>query len=166
MVDRYWRLMVHKKFHIIYMDLHHNRCVTIERYISLVLAVISTGSLAGLFISRDMQYFLGILLAIAQIVTAAKPYLPFQNRINEIEKDLAGLNLIYMDIEKDWLIISNGELTEKEINEKYYYYDKKWFDYDNKYLQRDSLPLNEKIREKATKEMNNYFDSHFNGCGE
>ena len=39
-------------------------------------------------------------------------------------------------------------------------------DYDNRYLQKDSLPLNEKMREKATKEMINYFDTQFHDCEE
>jgi len=166
MVDRYWSLMAQKKFHIIYMGLHYSRCVKIERSISIILAVISTGSLAGLFITKDMQLFLGIVLAIAQIITAAKPYLPYQRRVSEIEMDLAGLNLIYMDIEKDWFFVANGELTEKEINEKCYQYNTKWLNYDNRYLQKDSLPLNEKMREIATKEMINYFNSQFNECEE
>lgn len=158
--------MAQKKFHIIYMGFHYSRCVRIERCISIILAVISTGSLAGLCITKEMHFLLGLLLAIAQIVTAAKPYLPYQKRISEIEMDLAGLNLIYTDIEKDWFFVANGDLTEEEINEKCYQYSMKWMDYDNRFLQNDSLPLDEKMREKATEEMIKYFESQFSECEE
>lgn len=53
-------------------------------------------------VTDEAQRVLIIILALAQIVTAAKPYLPFQNCMNEIDKGLVTLNLIYNDIEKEW----------------------------------------------------------------
>ena len=45
-----------------------------------LLAIISTGSLGTLLVTDEVQRVLIIILALAQIVTVAKPYLPFQNR--------------------------------------------------------------------------------------
>lgn len=161
MQKRYWEFMVQKKFHIIYMGKHLSKCICIERWLNISLAIISTGSLAGLFITKQLQLILGIFLAISQIITAARPYLPYANRIKEIEADIAGLSLIYTDIEKDWYYVSNGQLTEEEINTKCYEYNKKWSDYDGQFLQNDSLPRNESIRDEATKDTNEYFGKLF-----
>ena len=69
--------------------------------------------------------------------------------------------MIYTDIEKDWYYVSNGQLTEEEINTKCYEYNKKWSDYDGQFLQNDSLPRNESIRDEATKDTNEYFGKLF-----
>ena len=111
----------------------------------------------------EAQKALIIILALAQIVTAAKPYLPFQSRMNEIDKGLVALNLIYNDIEKEWNSIFNGEYDEHTINQLYYDLSKRWEKADAEILKNDSLPQKEKLILKADKEKNHYFEVMFGG---
>lgn len=163
MAERYWNMMTDKKFHIVYLGLHYGKCVKIERWLNIVLAVISTGSLGALLFTDEAQKALIIILALAQIVTAAKPYLPFQSRMNEIDKGLVALNLIYNDIEKEWNSIFNGEYDEHTINQLYYDLSKRWEKADAEILKNDSLPQKEKLILKADKEKNHYFEVMFGG---
>ena len=76
MAYRYWSMMTDKKFALIYLGLHYHKNVQIERLMNIILAIISTGSLGALLFFDQHQYILTIILALAQIVTAARPYLP------------------------------------------------------------------------------------------
>jgi hypothetical protein len=163
MVERYWNMMTDKKFHIVYLGLHYGKCVKIERWINIILAVISTGSLGALLVTDKAQKVWVIILALAQIVTAAKPYLPFQYRMNEIDKGLVALNMIYNDIEKEWNPIISGKYDEATINQLYYDFSKQWEKADAEMLKNDCLPQKAKLIEKANKEKNHYFEVMFGG---
>lgn len=114
-------------------------------------------------VTDEAQKALIIILALAQIVTAAKPYLPFQNRMNEIDKGLVTLNLIYNDIEKEWNSIFNGKYDEHTINQLYYDLSKRWEKADAEILKNDSLPQKKKLISKADEEKNHYFEVMFGG---
>ena len=163
MVERYWVMMTQKKFAELYLGYHLHRNVEIERWINIVLAVISTGSLAGLFLTEKYRIVLTVILALAQIFTAAKPYLPYEKRVKELEKGIPPLRLVYMEIEENWLDISKGNLTDEEINNLYYRLIKKWDSIDQEILSGDVLPRKQKFVEAADAEKNKYFENLLGG---
>ena len=163
MAYRYWSMMTDKKFALIYLGLHYHKNVQIERWMNIILAIISTGSLGALLFFDQHQYILTIILALAQIVTAARPYLPYQYRMQEIEKGLLALNDLYNDIEEKWLSIASGKLTDEEINNIYYSSVRKWDELDSKILKKDSLPRRKKFIKQANDEKEMYFTVMFGG---
>lgn len=164
MAERYWKMMTDKKFALIYLGLHYHRNVKIERWMDIALAVISTGSLGALFIFDEHQKILAIILALAQIVTAARPYLPYQYRLKEIDKGILPLNVLYNEIEKKWHCIASGNLSDDEINDLYYDFLRRWDEIDAEILKKDSLPRRQKMINTADKEKNQYFSVMFGGC--
>lgn len=163
MVKRYWCMMTQKKFTLIYLGKHYHRNVKIERWMNTILAVVSTGSLGALLFLDQHQYFLTVILALAQILTAARPYLPYQYRMKEIEKGLFVLNSLYCEIEEKWLSIASGKLTDEEINTIFYTYMRKWDELDAKILKEDSLPRRKKLVTQANDEKDKYFEVMFGG---
>lgn len=163
MVERYWSMMTDKKFTLIYLGLHYHRNVKIERWMDIILAVISTGSLGALFVMDEYQKVLTVILALAQIVTAARPYLPYQYRLKEIDKGILPLNVLYNEIEKKWNSIASGDFSDAEVNELYYDFLKKWDKIDAEILKKDSLPRKKKMIVQADKEKNQYFEVMFGG---
>lgn len=163
MKQRYWFFLTQKKYTLFYLAEHLNESIRIERYMNIGLAVISTGSLAGLFAWPAAQFFLTIILALAQIVTAARPYLPYEKRVSELEKGISALNVVYAQIEEQWDTISGDELSDAEINELYYKYEHMWNEIDSKLLKADMLPVKQAIKDKAEEAKNNYFSVMFGG---
>ena len=163
MKERYWSLMTQKKFALFYLGCHLHKCVLIERCTSIILAVISTGSLAGLIFNEKSRVVLTCILALTQIFTAAKPYLPFERRLKELDRGIPLLNMVYMDIEKDWNRIFDEDPSEDDINKIYYKHAKKWDEIDSEILKGDVLPFNKKYEESANAEKDRYFENMFGG---
>ena len=162
----YWNKMTQMKFHLVYMGMHYHRSIVVERWLNIILAVISTGSLAGIFISPNAQKIWTCILVFTQVLTAAKPYLPFSKRIQDLDKGIAALEVVYEDCEKQWVDLSEGRLTETEASIAIYRYEKKWNNIDASILKADSLPRNEKLINKADIEKNRYFENVFGGNNE
>ena len=165
-MELYWNKMTQMKFHLIYLGMHYHRTVVIERRINIFLAVVSTGSLAGIFISPIAQKIWACILVFVQVLTAAKPYLPFSKRIQELDKGIAALEIIYEDCEKQWVDVHERKLTENEASIAIYNYEKKWKSVDASILKEDSLPRNEKLISRADDEKNRYFRNVFGGSYE
>lgn len=163
MAVRYWSLMSEKKFSLIYLGLHYKINVKIERWLDIILAIVSTGSLGALFVLEKYQFIWSIILALTQILTAARPYFPYHYRMLELEKGLFSLNPIYNEIEKRWFEIQNGMLAEEQINELYYEFQEKWDELDCKILTKDSLPRRKRFINIADEEKNQYFNIMFGG---
>lgn len=160
---QYWVMMTQKKFHLFYLGYQLGLYVKIERWMNVILAIISTGSLIGLFAWDEGQKILAIILALAQIVTAARPFLPFERRVNELDKGILLLNRVYSDIEKKWNEINIEGVEDSQINEFYYNYLKQWEEVDGEILQKDSLPYIEKYYTKAGEDNERYFINLFGG---
>ncbi len=163
MREQYWTMMTQKKYHLYYLGYQLGLYVRIENWLNIVLAVISTGSLVGLFAWEGGQTLLAVILAIAQMVTAARPYLPFERRVKELDKGILLLTKVYADIEKKWNEINIDGIEDSEINDLYYIYLKQWDEVDGEILKKDSLPYVEKYYTKAGEENERYFANLFGG---
>ena len=163
MVDRYWAMMTDKHYQLVYLGLHHHLNVEIERWLDIILAVVSTGALGALIICDDLQIVLTMILAVAQVITAARPYLPFRNRMNELDKGISHLSILYYKIESKWNKIAAGEMNDDEINSWYYDVLKEWNEMDSQILKKDSLPQKKKFIERAKEENEQYFNVMFGG---
>jgi len=150
------------KFHLIYIGYHYRRNVCIERAINILLAIISTGSLAGLFNSTYPRFWAAILV-ITQVLTAAKPYLPYSMRITELDKEITSLGIIYNEVEKGWRNVFTGTYSDSKINEIIYDYEKKWEAICAEILKGDSLPRKEEFIKLADNENHRYFEALFGG---
>ena len=101
------------------------------------------------------------MIIASQAVAVIYEYLPFPQRINELLKLTTALTPIYNNMEKEWFTVSNGELTDKEINQLLYDFIEKWRREDAKYFQDESLPVIKGVKLKADQEKNEYFRNRF-----
>lgn len=163
MRQRYWNKMTQMKFHLIYLGYHYHESVNRERIINTILAIISTGSLAGLFFVPQHQWVLSVVLGLAQVVSAAKPCLPYASRVADLDKGLVALNVIYENVEKQWKKVDLNEMSEDEINDSLYSFQKQWEEVDGSILKGDSLSRKQKYIDMADNEKNQYFDNMFGG---
>ena len=162
MKERYWRNLLDKKFYLEYLGVHFRTNVIIQRVLSIFLAVISTGSLATLFIWEKYSLAFSSLLVATQVLTAALPYLPFEKRKSELEKCISTMTLLYDELEENFYNALN-EWDDEKINAWLYDFNKQWDKENDKFLEGDSLPRKKKYVKIADDATNQYFDLIFGG---
>lgn len=161
MRERYWYWMSDRKFSLLYMEFYYGRSIRIDRIYDIVLAIISTGALGGLFIIESSQHVLTGVLAVAQVISAARPFLPYNKRIERLGKGLYVLTQQYNAIESYWCAIDNAKLPDERINEVYYDLKNKWDKTLQEVLCGDDLPVSKKCIKMAQQECDTYFKSMF-----
>ena len=53
---------------------------------------------------------------LSQVISVINDLLPYKKRIKELSNLEAELSIIYYDVEKNWLSVASGKMTEDEIN--------------------------------------------------
>ena len=127
------------------------------------MAIISSGSVGGWAIWNSLSVMWMVIVMISQVISIAKDYLPYSMRVKELSDLKCELSFIYTEIEEKWLSVSDGSLTEKEINMLFYHFTKKWNEVDSKYFTNDYLPSSVKLTSKAQNITNEYLKQTFIG---
>ena len=117
MQEKYWRYMVQIKAWIFYLDLYEESSYKWNRRINVFSAVVSSTSIAAWAIWQQFSLLWSIIIAISQVLNAIKVYWPYNIRLKLIASFMEDLKYLYNKMEYNWLKVSNGELTEEEIND-------------------------------------------------
>jgi hypothetical protein len=161
MQERYWRRLTDKRYRLFYISEYYDQCVRLQRIINIFLAVTSSGAIAAWAIWKDLPVLWAGVIAVSQVITAIRPYLPYEKRIEGIYDILIQLTAICNEVEAKWFYVSNGSLTEEEINNLYYGFEKRWSDIEAKGLKGDSIPADDKIALIANEKKEIYFENQF-----
>ena len=156
----YWRKLHQFKFDLIYLSLHFNLCVSIMRwikYISVGLTVLTTGIWMYWYYIQSVSVSCAIVILIIQVFNALSELLPFDNRKLEIREMSNELDNVYLQMESDWLQISDGKLTITEIRSLIKTYAEKRADIEKHYFKNDSLPYSKRIDNLANDKVESYF---------
>lgn len=117
---QYWAEMLELRAHQYYLGMYQLSSERWERWIKVFLAVTSSASIGAWAIWHDYGIVWGSLISASQVVSVVYPYLPFKTRIKPISGAVFDLGLLADDVERDWYEVSEGYLTEAEINDKNY----------------------------------------------
>lgn len=99
MKNTYWKYMVQIKAWQYYLENYTERSYRWDKGINVFTAVVSSTSIAGWAIWNQISYVWGILIAVMQVVTAIKSYLPFGQRLQVLPGLQSDLTSLYNDIE-------------------------------------------------------------------
>ena len=163
MQEKYWNQMTQYKFALCYMDEQIERSVVINRTIIVMCAAFSSVSIAAWTKWTHLAFLWGLLIAASQVLSAINEFLPYKNRIKELDGLKNSSSHIYIEMEHDWFNVSGGLLSDEEINDKCFRYAEKWDSIDGSFLKDDSIHLNRKCVARAEKKKNIYFERVFNG---
>ena len=161
--ERYWSSLTDKKFALYYIEAHFAKSIQINRTIKIIMAIASCSSIAAWTIWKQFAFVWGVIIAISQVVGVINEYLPYQKRIEDISNLKSEWSVIFLSMEKEWLNVSNGNMTEGEINDLLFQFEKEWNEADDKYFQEDSLPQNKKCYDYAEDKMMLYFERQYGG---
>jgi hypothetical protein len=161
MQERYWKKLTDKRYRLIYINEYYDRSVWIQRMINIFLAISSSGAIAAWAIWKEFPVLWGGIIAASQVVTAIKPYLPYEKRIEDIYNILTQLTVICNEVEAKWYYVANGSMSEEEINDLYYKYEKRWTEVESKCLKGDSIPADARLAHIANEKKEKYFEDQF-----
>ena len=98
---------------------------------------------------------------LAQVITVAKPFLPFKKRIAPLRAAGYAYEEIFLKAEAQWLKVSGGDMSESGINDLLFEFKtdqaKAW-----KKLAGDiSLPKSPSLREECDRQTAEYFQHNY-----
>jgi len=161
MQERYWRKLTDKRYRLIYISEYYNQCVWVQRLINVILAITSSGAVAAWAVWQEFPVVWAGVIAVSQVITAVKPLLPYEKRIATIYDMINQLTGICNEIEAKWYYVANGSLSEEDINDLSYKFEKKWSDVETKNLQGDSIPADGRLAHIANEKKEDYFKNDF-----
>ena len=161
MINTYWKKMTQFKFSLFYLQLYLGNSVKLNRIINISVTITSSAAIAAWAAWQNLAFIWGLIIVASQVVFSINQYLPYQKRIEDISGLLSKWNGLYINIESDWYRVSNGKLSEDEINDLCYDYIRKWDRIDNEFFVGDTLPQKSRLIQTAEEMKNNYFENNF-----
>lgn len=161
MQQKYWNYMVQVKAWIFYLDIYAEHSYKWNNRINMYGAIASSSSIAAWAIWREWSYLWAFVIAIAQVLTAIKEFLPFSKRLKLLQPFIDDMKLLYLKMEFDWYKVAEGEVPESEINKLLFEYKKEYSDIESKYLKDEMLIENLDYKEQADQKTEYYFANTF-----
>jgi len=159
--ERYWKELYQLKVHLIYLELYLNDADFKDKSINIFLACTSSGSIAGWAIWREQAFVWAIIIALSQVVTVIKNILPYKTRIKAILSLIHDLEDVMLRAEEKWFDVSEGRLTEEEINKLRFDIRTRKTNTLKKHLGTSTLPAKQKLFGKAQTSADVYFDNFY-----
>lgn len=161
MQERYWKYMVQLKAWIFYIDEYINISYKWDRRINVFVAITSSSSIAAWAIWNRYSFLWALLIAISQVIVAIKPHLPFSKRIEILSRVSALLQTLFNKADYQWYKISNGDLSELEINDILFDLKRQYLETVEKELSTISLPEKEALKKIADSKADSFFQNGY-----
>ncbi len=161
-VRAYFRVLTQLREHIFYITEYIQYYERIDFYVNIVLAIASNTSIGAWAIWQTLNMLWGIIIALSQIITAIKPFLPFKKTLTFLYPLRNKLELLALEIEQEWFKVSQGKLTEEEIHNLTCKFKSQKTEIEHEIFKNKSLPENKQLIQEARKSNKYYFENSFN----
>ncbi|MDQ8182247.1 hypothetical protein QEH57_16375 [Pelagicoccus sp. SDUM812005] len=155
--NEYWDSMNEFKAHCHYV---HGYLIRSERWnnrIEIYLAITSSVCIGGWAIWAEFSFLWGFLIALSQVLNAAKSYLPFSKRIKPLRNLSYAFDELFIDMEDEWYCISEGDLTVREIHAKTIEFKRRIGALWKRHIGELTIPHNDKLLKNSTLIAKEYF---------
>ena len=143
------------------MDLYGENSYKWEKRINVFSAIVSSTSIAAWALWQQLSFAWSFIIAISQVLSAIKVFLPYSRRLKSIVPFMEDLKFLYNRMEYTWFKVASGEMTEEEINEILYEFKNEYTNIENKHLKNETLLENEKFKKKSDMKTDAYFKNNF-----
>lgn len=143
------------------MDLYGENSYKWEKRINVFSAIVSSTSIAAWAIWQQLSFAWSFIIAISQVLSAIKVFLPYSRRLKSIVPFMEDLKFLYNRMEYTWFKVASGEMTEEEINEILYEFKNEYTNIENKHLKNETLLENEEFKKKSDMKTDAYFKNNF-----
>jgi hypothetical protein len=162
MQKKFWNRMTSLKFQLLYLNEYIAQSFKYDNYINIFIALSSSSSIAAWVIWSSFKFIWSIIIAVSQVITVLKNYLPYSKRLKFLPQLHSELTDLFNEYDYLWFKVSNGDMTEEEINEKLKTLMIKDTKIRNKYILNNHLPHNKKASNIAQIKFEQYFNEYLN----
>jgi len=161
--ERYWNLLTELKAQVVYLHAYAASDEFIDKAINIFLAIGSSSSIAAWAVWKEHQLFWASVIAVSQVVTAIKQFLPFRQRLKAVAELNTHIQSIFLDAEQGWYKVSEGLLTEEEIHNETSRLKDKILSAERACLNGVILPRKGKLKDSAEEIADEYFTINYFG---
>jgi hypothetical protein len=159
--ERYWKELFQLKVHTEYLEIYLTKTEFRDKAVNMFLGITSSSSICGWAIWQQYSFIWGLIIASSQLVNAIKIFLPYKNRLKSLSGIRHEFNELMIFGEMKWYDVSEGNLTEEDINKLQYEIRNKKISILKKYLGSEVLPENKKYFANAQDLATTYFNNFY-----
>jgi hypothetical protein len=159
--EKYWAQLKELKTHVIYLQGYAEHADWWDKTVDIFLAITSSSSIAAWAVWQKYPLVWGAIIALSQIITAIKPFLPYKQRVRAISELTDKIQNISLKCEKGWFSVAEGKLTEEEIHELYINLKQESVSAEQTCLKNVVLPEKQKILSEAEKKTELYLTNTY-----
>jgi hypothetical protein len=158
--ETYWNQLVTLKVVASYIRLYRDEQAWWITRIGLFKAVVTSGTIGAWAIWKDYAFVWGILLGAAQVLDAAKDFIPQTKNRRSASEFLGVMETIIIDARFEWFSIFSGEHEASEIMARWRKLAKLMNETEGKYFP-DGIPVNRERQTLAEAEASAYFSLNY-----
>ena len=158
--EQYWKEIYQLKTHIGFLEFLLEKAEWKDRALKIVLAIASSSSIGAWVIWKDFSSIWAGIIAFSQVVSAVSPYLPYKSQIKSYSSVLHELEELMIQAEFKWHAISEGTLTETEINKARFDIRAAKQKSLKKHIQT-TIPTDSALHAKAESSARDYFSNFY-----
>lgn len=159
--EKFWRELDQLRIHATYIEAYYEKTVRTDRFVSMVLAVASSGSIAGWAVWNNYSYVWAFIVAISQVINAVKSYLPYSKRLKSLNALSAELESLFLSMENHWFNVAEGYLSDEEIHKLHMKIKEQRRLIVQKNIGTIDLPHDKILMEEAIESAKRYFENFY-----
>ncbi|WP_145930660.1 hypothetical protein [Acidihalobacter prosperus] len=158
---RFWRELHQLKVQTLFIQKLLLRAERSERWTKITFAITSSTSIGAWVIWQEWAWIWGAIIAASQVLYAIYPHLPYRDRLKIYSSILRDFEYLFIDAEDEWQSVSDGSMSNKQINKACLKLQRKKTAILNKHMPNGVFPSNSKISSQAEREAESYFTYHY-----
>ncbi|MCP4662295.1 MAG: hypothetical protein GY856_43395 [bacterium] len=159
--QRFWKELIELRGRVFYFQLYHIATERVDNALKIFLAIAANGSIAAWAVWSKAPMLWAGIVALAQLITVVKEYLPYQRRSKRLGNLISEFERIYLFAEGRWYDVSEGHLANREINGLIQEIKKRNLVAVDRHPDLFPLPQREKLKNEAKQRAEEYFQSLF-----
>jgi hypothetical protein len=156
-----WSLLCNCKYKSYYIGHLVTKFQKYDRNINIFLAIASSGSIAAWAVWSIYPWVWGLIIAISQVLSVIKPYIPFFKYVKELNLKLIRIENLNIEIEKLWYKIQRNKISEDDSIEEYFEFQKQLTEILS-FSDESIFDLDKKIQDKSNKQMKVFLRTKYN----
>lgn len=132
-----------------------------NKILDIILAIASSGSIAAWTIWQNVPMVWGAIIAISQVITAIKPFFPYNKYIKVVNRKSYECDLLNLDFERLWYETEHQEISDKEAKDRYFKLREKVIEISN-FEDDMAFKISTKIEEQANKKTKDFLQNRYN----
>jgi hypothetical protein len=114
-----WKTLCDLRFRGYYIALLIEKYQKRERILNIILAIASSGSIAAWAVWQKFPFVWGSIIALSQVITVIKPYLPYAKYVKELNPKCTKLDYLNLEFEMLFYKIQNDKIDEDAVEHSY-----------------------------------------------